>query len=75
MKNNSLMFVKPLMIAAVLIFAYFLVFPFDLEYVTAIVINLLSKIVKLSAAASPWLYVLISVVIISRTVTCIWGKK
>ena len=73
---------KPVVILPVLIVVYFLAFPADLVALigplTEVLISadgVLTQVLKMSVQVSPWLYVLLSVVVLSRTVTGIWGRK
>jgi len=65
---------RPLVILPALIVVYFLAFPADQE-VLILASAALTKVLALSGDVSPWLYMLLSVVILSRTVTRIWGHK
>ena len=56
---------------AALAFVYFVVFPEDLVAVTAPVERLLS----LSSAISPWLYLLLGFAVLAWTIGRIWGTK
>lgn len=73
---------RPLVILPALIVVYFLVFPADLKVLigppTEVLIlasAALTKVLALSRDISPWLYMLLSVVILGRTVTHIWGHR
>ncbi len=77
-KNKLL---RPVVIVPVLIVVYFLAFPSDLAILrplTEVLISsngVLTQILALSGRVSPWLYILLGVAILSRTVTRIWGQK
>ncbi|UCE46790.1 MAG: hypothetical protein JSW47_14395 [Phycisphaerales bacterium] len=73
---------RPVVIIPALVVVYFLVFPADLEVLIAPLTEVLtpagaalSRIFGFSSDVSPWLYILASVFILSRTVTRIWGHK
>ena len=73
---------KPGIILPALVVVYFLAFPADLKGLIGLVTDVLiltsvalNEVLALSSAVSPWLYILLSVVILSRTVTRIWGHK
>ncbi len=73
---------KPGIILPALVVVYFLAFPADLKGLIGLVTDVLiltsaalNEVLALSSAVSPWLYILLSVVILSRTVTRIWGRK
>jgi len=73
---------KPVVIIPALVVVYFLAFPADLEVFIAPVTEVLTSIaaalaelLELSNAVSPWLYILLGVFILSKTVTRIWGRK
>jgi hypothetical protein len=50
---------------------YFVVYPEDLTALTAPV----EQILSLSYAISPWLYLLLGICILARTITSIWGRQ
>jgi len=60
-----------LVLIFVCVFAYFVIFPTDLLAVTAPIATLL----KLTKAVSPWLYGVIAALILSSTITKVWGTK
>lgn len=73
---------RPLVIVPALIVVYFIVVPNDLKVligplveVLTLAVTALSKVLALSGFVSPWLYMLASVVILSKTATSIWGRK
>jgi hypothetical protein len=73
---------KPLFILPVLIVVYFLAFPADLDVIIGpvtdvliLVSTVLTKVLAMSGVVSPWLYILLSVMILSRTLIRIWGHK
>ena len=73
---------KPVVIVPALIVFYFRAFPADLEVLIAPVTEVLTSVaaglaelLELSGAVSPWLYMLLGVFILSKTVTRIWGHK
>jgi len=73
---------KPAVIVPALVVVYFLVFPADLEVLIAPVTEVLTsvadalaRVLALTREVSPWLYILASVFILSKTVTSIWGHK
>lgn len=73
---------KPVVVVPVLVVVYFLAFPADLDVlvvplteVLTSVADALARVLALTSAVSPWLYVLAGVFILSRTVTSIWGRK
>ena len=59
-----------LALLAALVFAYFVIFPEDVDRLLAPV----EKVLVLSGAVSPWLYAVIGVAIISWTVIRVWGN-
>ncbi len=77
-KNKLL---RPVAVVPALIVVYFLAFPGDLAILrplTEVLISsdgVLTQILALSGRLSPWLYMLLSVAIVSRAVTRIWGQK
>lgn len=73
---------RPVVIVPALVVVYFLAFPADLEAlitpvteVLTSVADALARVLALTSAVSPWLYILAGVFILSRTVTSIWGRK
>jgi hypothetical protein len=73
---------KPGIILPALVVVYFLAFPADLKGLIGLVTDVLilasaalTEVLALSSAVSPWLYILLSVMILSRTITRIWGHK
>jgi len=73
---------KPTFVLPALLVIYFLVMPADLEAlvepvteVLLLAIAALTKVLAMSGVVSPWLYILLSVLIIAKTVTRIWGPK
>jgi hypothetical protein len=69
---------KPVIILPALVVVYFLAFPTDLEVLAEVLISAaatLAKVLALSDAVAPWLYALLSVVILSKTVTRVLGLK
>ncbi|MHC4166950.1 MAG: hypothetical protein ACYSWQ_08335 [Planctomycetota bacterium] len=73
---------KPVVIVPALVVVYFLAFPADLEVLIAPVTEVLNsvadalaRVLALTSAVSPWLYILAGVFILSKTVTSIWGHK
>ena len=73
---------KPVVILPALIVGYFVVFPADLDVLIGPVTDVLmlasaslTKVMALSGVVSPWLYILLSVVVVCKTVTRIWGHK
>ena len=72
MRHNKFYSVAgPLVLISVCALAYFIIFPSDLLTVTAPIATLL----KLTKAVSPWLYGVIAVLILSSTITKVWGTK
>jgi len=73
---------RPPVILPALIVVYFLAFPADLKVligppteVLTLASGALAKVLALSREISPWLYILLGVAVLSRTVTRIWGHK
>ena len=73
---------RPLVILPALIIVYFLAFPADLEVLAApltiileVLTTQLTRLLVVSRAVSPWLYILLGVLILSRSVTHVWGRK
>jgi hypothetical protein len=73
---------RPVVIVPALVVVYFLAFPADLEVLIGPVTELLNsvadalaRVLALTSAVSPWLYILAGVFILSKTVTSIWGRK
>ena len=69
---------RPIVFFPALVFVYFVVFPADLQTLIeplSVVVTFVNAILVLSNSVSPWLYMLLAVVILSRTVTGIWGSR
>ena len=69
---------RPTVVFAALVFVYFVAFPADLQTLfepLSAVVTFVSSILVLSEAVSPWLYVLLAVVVLSRTATRIWVRR
>ena len=69
---------KPIIIFAALVFVYFVAFPADLQTLIeplSAVVTLAGSILVLSGAVSPWLYMLLAVAVLARTVTRIWAGR
>ena len=73
---------RPVVIVPALVVVYFLAFSADLEVLIGPLTELLNsiadalaRVLALTSAVSPWLYILLSVMILSKTVTRIWGHK
>lgn len=73
---------RPVVVVPALVVVYFLAFPADLEVLIApltellnSVADVLARVLALTSAVSPWLYILAGVFILSKTVTSIWGRK
>ena len=69
---------RPIVILAALVFVYFVVFPADLQTLVeplSVAVTLIGAILVLSESVSPWLYMLLAVVVLSQTATRIWGHR
>ena len=59
-----------LVLLACIAFAYFVLYPQDLS----VLLNPAERVISMSNTASPWLYAVIGVAMISWTVIRVWGK-
>ena len=69
---------KPIVILPALVVVYFVAFPADLEALIgplSTTVTFIGAILVLSGAVSPWLYMLLAVVVLSKTATRIWGDR
>ena len=69
---------KPIVIFAALVFVYFVAFPADLQTLIeplSAVVTFVNAILVLSNTVSPWLYMLLAVAVLSRTLTRIWAQR
>jgi hypothetical protein len=69
---------KPIVIFPALVFVYFVAFPADLHTLIeplSAVVTFAGSILILSDAVSPWLYMLLAVAVLSRTVTRVWARR
>ena len=69
---------KPIVILPALVVVYFVVFPTDLQTLIeplSVAVTFIGAILTLSESVSPWLYMLLAVVVLSQTATRIWGHR
>ena len=62
--------IKSILAMAILVVVYFAVFPEDLDTLTPI-----ARVLQLTQDVSSWLYLLIAVVIVCRTIERVWGRR
>ena len=60
---------KAIVVAAILVVAYFVVYPEDLDALSPI-----ARLLQLTQDVSSWLYAIVAVVIVCRTIERVWGR-